>query len=62
MDYFEKLGTKKELDKKYNYLESSKNVKDVVYGIPSYAYLNGILYNKEGDRRKQGLCPAFLLS
>lgn len=46
-DYFEKLGTKKELDKKYNYLESSKNVKDVVYGIPSYAYLNGILYNKE---------------
>lgn len=46
-DYFEELGTQKELDKKYNYLESSKNVKGVVYGIPSYAYLNGILYNKE---------------
>lgn len=44
--YFQELGTRTELDKKYNYLESSKNWKGKVYGLPSSAYLNGILYNK----------------
>ena len=46
-DYFEKLGTRAQLDKKYNYLESSKTWEGNVYGLPSSAYLNGILYNKE---------------
>lgn len=45
--YFADLGTRAELEKKYNYLENSKNVKDHIYGLPSSAYLNGILYNKE---------------
>lgn len=45
--YFEPLGSKEELDKKYNYLESGKMNGDTVYGIPSSAYVNGILYNKE---------------
>lgn len=46
-DYFEELGTRAELEKKYNYLESSKIIKNKIYGLPSSAYLNGILYNKE---------------
>lgn len=46
-DYFEPLGTRDELNKKYNYLESSKMVKDTIYGIPSSAYVNGLIYNKE---------------
>lgn len=45
-DYFEPLGTRKDLDNKYNYLEGSKVKKDIIYGIPSSAYVNGILYNK----------------
>lgn len=46
-DYFEPLGSKYDLDKKYNYLDGGKVKDDVVYGIPSSAYVNGILYNKE---------------
>lgn len=46
-DYFEPLGTRDELEKKYNYLQGSKNIKDVIYGIPSSAYVNGLIYNKE---------------
>lgn len=45
--YLEKLGNYQELSEKYNYMETSKFVNDVVYGIPSSAYLAGILYNKE---------------
>lgn len=46
-EYFEPLGTRDELEKKYQYLEGSKLIKDTVYGIPSSAYVNGIIYNKE---------------
>lgn len=46
-DYFEPLGSKEELEKKYQYLEDSKNVDGTIYGIPSSAYVNGIIYNKE---------------
>lgn len=46
-DYFEPLGTRDELEKKYNYLQSSKNIEDTIYGIPSSAYVNGLIYNKE---------------
>lgn len=43
--YFEPLGTREELEKKYNYLENGKMNGDTIYGIPSSAYVNGILYN-----------------
>lgn len=46
-EYFAPLGTKKELEKKYNYLQSSKMVENTIYGIPSSAYVNGLIYNKE---------------
>lgn len=45
--YFEKLGSAQELRRKYNYLEQSKQNGDDIYGLPSYAYLCGMLYNKE---------------
>lgn len=45
--YFMPLGSMDELQKKYNYMESSKNTNNVVYGIPSSAYITGILYNKD---------------
>ena len=45
--YLEPLGTYQELNVKYNYMEQSKFTGDVVYGIPSFAYLSGIAYNKE---------------
>lgn len=45
--YFAPLGTYEELAEKYNYLESSKYVEQTVYGIPSSAYLSGIIYNKD---------------
>lgn len=45
--YFEPLGKRDELEKKYNYLDNGKLNGDIVYGIPSSAYVNGILYNKE---------------
>lgn len=44
---FEPLGRLTELEKKYNYLETGIVSDDVVYGIPSSAYLNGFVYNKE---------------
>ena len=44
--YFEPLGSRDDLEKKYNYLEGSKVYNDVIYGVPSSAYVNGILYNK----------------
>lgn len=45
--YFAPLGTYEELSEKYNYLESSKYIEQTVYGIPSSAYLSGIIYNKD---------------
>lgn len=45
--YFEPLGTQEKLEKKYNYLETSKVKNQIIYGIPSYAYVVGILYNKD---------------
>lgn len=44
--YFEPLGSRDDLEKKYNYLEGSKVYNDVIYGVPSSAYVNGILYNR----------------
>ena len=46
-EYFEPLGSRDELEKKYQYLEGSKLIKDTIYGLPSSAYVNGIIYNKE---------------
>lgn len=45
--YFTNLGNYQELSEKYNYMEDSKHVGEKVYGIPSSAYVAGILYNKE---------------
>lgn len=45
--YFMPLGTFEELSEKYHYMESSKYVEQTVYGIPSSAYLAGIIYNKD---------------
>lgn len=45
--YFAPLGDYPTLVKKYNYLETSKYEGHTVYGIPSSAYLAGILYNKD---------------
>ncbi len=44
---FEPLGKLSDLEKKYNYMETGIVSDDVVYGIPSAAYLNGFIYNKE---------------
>ena len=45
--YFSPIGTYQQLEEKYNYLESSKFIDKTVYGIPSSAYISGILYNKD---------------
>ena len=45
--YFSPLGSYDELMKKYNYLEHSKYIEQMVYGVPSSAYLSGIIYNKD---------------
>lgn len=47
MNYFEPLGTMEELSQKYNYLDQGCYHDNVIYGIPSSAYLIGLLYNKE---------------
>lgn len=44
--YFDVLGDASDLSAKYNYLEQSKRDGSKVYGIPSYAYLSGFVYNK----------------
>ena len=38
------LGTKEDLGKKYDYLQGSKVVENTIYGIPSSAYVNGLIY------------------
>ncbi|MBQ6786363.1 MAG: GGDEF domain-containing protein [Lachnospiraceae bacterium] len=45
--YLEPIGTMTALSQKYNFMEQSCQINGVVYGVPSYAYLSGILYNKE---------------
>ncbi len=45
--YLEPIGTFSALSNKYNFMEQSRKKNGMVYGIPSYAYLSGILYNKE---------------
>ena len=46
-DYFEPIGTREKLGKKYDYLQNGKVVGNIVYGIPSSAYVNGLIYNRE---------------
>lgn len=45
--YLAPIGTMTALSQKYNYMEQSCQLNGMVYGVPSYAYLSGILYNKE---------------
>ena len=45
--YFESLGNKVALSAKYDYIDYGKYQNYSVYGIPSAAYLVGIVYNKE---------------
>lgn len=45
--YFESLGNINKLEAKYNYIDAGKFLNYSVYGIPSSAYLTGIIYNKE---------------
>lgn len=46
-DYFEPLGDYVLMSEKYNYLEQGQVYSNIVYGIPSAAYMVGIVYNKE---------------
>lgn len=60
--YFSPLGSYDELMKKYNYLEHSKYIEQMVYGVPSSAYLSGIIYNKDvfyqaGERQEDVTQP-----
>lgn len=43
---FAMLGLLGNLAQKYNYLESANTMGNMVYGIPSGAYVSGIIYNK----------------
>lgn len=45
--YLEPLGTMDELSEKYYFVEKGWIYGDTLYGIPSYAYLMGFVYNKE---------------
>lgn len=45
--YLEPIGTLTALSQKYNFMEQARQKNGMAYGIPSYAYLSGILYNKE---------------
>lgn len=46
-EYFEPLGDYTSLNEKYNFISQGRVYNDIVYGIPSSAYLMGIVYNKE---------------
>jgi len=46
-DYLEPLGTMDELSERYYFLEKGWLYGDILYGIPSYAYLMGFVYNTE---------------
>lgn len=45
--YFAPMGEYTQLTEKYLYLEMSQRVGKIVYGLPSYAYTAGILYNRD---------------
>lgn len=45
--YYAYLGDVNALSEKYNYLDTGRKVGNSVYGIPSCAYMSGILYNKD---------------
>lgn len=45
--YLEPLGTLDELSEKYYFVEKGWIYDDMVYGMPSYAYLMGMVYNTE---------------
>ena len=45
--YFESLGNVNKLGMKYNYIDQARYLNYSVYGIPSSAYLAGIIYTKE---------------
>ena len=45
--YFEPFGTCEELSEQYNYMENTCRLGDIVYALPSSAYLEGIIYNKD---------------
>lgn len=47
LTYLEPIDSLQTLSQKYNFMEQSRQIEGVVYGIPSYAYLCGIIYNKE---------------
>lgn len=46
-NYLEPLGSITELSEKYDFLEKGWKHNDIIYGLPSYAYLTGIIYNTE---------------
>ena len=46
-EYLEPLGAMDELSEKYYFLENGWVENGAIYGIPSHAYLNGIVYNTE---------------
>ncbi|MBQ8823467.1 MAG: GGDEF domain-containing protein [Lachnospiraceae bacterium] len=45
--YFRALGEYNKLDEKYLYMQNAIYSGKIVYGIPSFAYTSGILYNKD---------------
>ncbi len=45
--YFAYLGDYTNLSMKYNYLDGGRRIGNAIYGIPSLAYMSGILYNKD---------------
>lgn len=45
--YYAYLGDENILSQKYNYLDGGRKIGSAVYGIPTSAYMSGILYNKD---------------
>ena len=45
--YYAYLGDENILSQKYNYLDGGRKIGSAVYGIPTAAYMSGILYNKD---------------
>lgn len=53
-DCFEVLGDAADLSRNYKYLEQAKRIDSSIYGLPSYAYTSGIIYN-EAVFKKAGI-------
>lgn len=45
--YLEPFGKKDVYAQKYNFLDQGYNYNFLIYGLPSYAYLSGFVYNQE---------------